>query len=382
MQWGQSRREFLRTASLVGFGVLSTTGSGMPVALAAPATLAAGSTMDASQGNPSVAPKFQVDPGWPKPLPDGWVTGEVGGTDVDGQDHVFIVNRRNLTDKELRVGQPAPGVIEFDADGNVVNAWTPPVMPDNVHGCYIDYQGNVWMGGNEDAIVQKYAHDGSTLLLQIGVKGQFDSSDGTRQGTPMNSSEMLLMRPADIAVDPTTDEVYIADGYGNHRVVVFDRSGSFLRQWGEAATPEEAAAGIGGKFLDTVHAVNLGRDGNVYVNDRKGDRIQVFDKQGDFLRNIWISPGAGAGAGIGSAWDLAFSPDPNQTFIYNSNGENEILHTVGRQSGEIIGRFGRPGHMAGEFTFMHTLAIDSKSNLYVGETVGGRRVQKLRAVNA
>jgi DNA-binding beta-propeller fold protein YncE len=141
-----------------------------------------------------------------------------------------------------------------------------------------------------------------------------------------------------------------------------------------------ATATIRGKFLDTVDAVNLGRDGNVYVNDRKGDRIQVFTKQGAFVRNIWIQRGSGAGAGVGSAWDLAFSPDPNQTYIFNSNGENEIVHIVMRESGEVLGAFGRPGHMAGETTYMHTLAIDSKSNLYVAETIGGRRVQKFRFV--
>jgi DNA-binding beta-propeller fold protein YncE len=370
-----SRRAFLRAATCTLVGAASFEALGTS-ALAAAATV---SELGLVEAQPA-SPRFVVDPEWPKPLPEGWVTGEVGGTDVDANDHLFIVNRRNLSDKELRVGQPAPTVIEFDPDGNVVNAWQPAVVPANVHGCYVDYQSNVWMAGNEDAIVQKYTHDGSSLLLQIGIKGQFDSSDGTRQGVPLNSSETLLMRPADIAVDPANDEIYIADGYGNHRVIVFDKNGTFLRQWGDAATREEANAGVGGKFLDTVHAVNLGHDGSVYVNDRKGDRIQVFTKQGAFVRNIWVQRGSGDGAGNGSAWDLAFSPDPDQTFIYNTNGENEMLHTLRRDSGEVLGTFGRPGHMAGEFTYMHTLAIDSKSNLYIGETIGGRRVQKLRPV--
>jgi hypothetical protein len=181
-------------------------------------------------------------------------------------------------------------------------------------------------------------------------------------------------------VDPGNGDVYIADGYGNRRVVVFDRDGNFLRQWGEAATPDEAAAGEGGKFLETVHAVVLGGDGNVYVGDRKADRIQVFDKLGTFLRNIWIAPGAGAGAGIGSAWDFAFSPDPDQAFIFNANGEQELIHTVARASGELIGAFGRSGHLAGEFTYVHSVAADSQSNLYTGEVIGGRRVQKFAFV--
>jgi len=165
-------------------------------------------------------------------------------------------------------------------------------------------------------------------------------------------------------------------------VVVFDKNGSFLRQWGEAATVAEANAGAGGKFLAQVHGVNLGRDGLVYVNDRKGDRIQVFDKLGQFQRNIWIKKGVGINnpASIGTAWDMAFSPDRDQTFIYNTDGEQEILWTLARESGQLLTGMGQPGHMAGEFTFLHTVASDSKGNLYTGETIDGRRVQKFKDV--
>jgi DNA-binding beta-propeller fold protein YncE len=326
---------------------------------------------------PATGPtELQVVADWPKPLPNGWITGEVAATCVDSQDHLFIVNRSNLTETEMRVGVPAPSVIEFDVEGNVVNAWTAPVMPNGLHGCFIDHEDNLWIGGNGDAIVQKYTHDGSQLLLQIGTRGLFDSSDGSADGEALNSSHELLNRPADIAVDPENGDIYIADGYGNHRIVVFDSSGQYLRQWGEAATQEEADQGVGGKFLATVHAVSLGQDGNVYVNDRKGDRIQVFDKMGGFLRNIWISPGTGAGAGTGSAWDTGFSVDPDQSIIYNTDGENQVLWFVGRESGEILGQLGQPGHNAGQFTYIHTVAVDSQNTVYTAETIGGRRVQK------
>lgn len=327
------------------------------------------------------APEFQVVPDWPKPLPDGWITGEVAGSCLDSQDHLFILNRSNLTETELRVGVPAPSVIEFDPEGNVVNAWTAPIMPNGLHGCFIDHEDNLWIGGNGDAIVQKYSHDGSQLLLQIGTRGLFDTSNGAEDGESLNASETLLNRPADIAVDPENGDVYIADGYGNERIAVFDRNGTFLRQWGEGATQEEADRGDGGKFLDTVHAVNLGNDGNIYVNDRKGDRIQVFDKMGTFLRNIWISPGTGVGAGTGSAWDSAFSPDEAQTYLYNTDGENQLLWYVDREAGTVIGQMGRPGHMAGEFTYIHTADVDSQGNLYTAETIGGRRVQKFELVS-
>jgi DNA-binding beta-propeller fold protein YncE len=258
------------------------------------------------------------------------------------------------------------------------------VLPDGLHGCFVDHQDNVWIAGNGDAIVQKYSHNLRTLLLQIGEKGRFDSSDGTITGTPTNSSRTLLNRPADIAVDPDNGDVYIADGYGNRRVAVFDRLGTFLRQWGRQATTAEASAGLGGVFLQQVHGINLGRDGLVYVNDRKGDRIQVFTKTGTFVRNIWIDKGVGIDCEpcIGTAWDLAFSPDVRQTYIYNTDGEQEILWTLARASGARLAQFGQPGHMAGEFTFLHTVAVDSRGNLYTAETVDGRRIQKFTLVEA
>jgi len=349
------------------------------------AQLAAGFLVSRAHAAPSAnvpPPRFEVVADWPKPLPLGWVTGEVAGNCVDSRDHVFIVNRRNLTAKELRVGQRAPVVIEFDPDGNVVAGWTPPVSPNGIHGCFVDHEDNVWIGGNGDAIVQKYSHDGSRLLLQIGQPGVFDSSDGTAAGTPLNASRTLLNRPSDIAVDPSNGDVYISDGYGNHRVVVFDRGGSYLRQWGEAGTLAEAEAGTGGKFLATVHGVNLGKDGLVYVNDRKGDRIQVFTKMGAFVRNLWVDKGVGVNttAAIGSAWDMAFSIDAAQNYIFDTDGEQEVLWTLRRDGGGVVGGFGQPGHMAGEFTFLHTVAVDSKGNLYTAETIDGRRIQKFRPV--
>jgi NHL repeat len=190
------------------------------------------------------SPKFQVDPFWPKPLPDDWVTGNVGGTCVDSNDHVFIVNRTadptNLTNQEKEVGKPAPSVIEFDAEGNVVNSWDDPkVVPSGIHDCYFDYEGNMWIGGNTDAIAQKYSRDGK-ILLQIGTKGKFDTSDGTARGDALNSSHTLLNKPASFAVDPANGEVYIADGYGNRRIVVFDRSGNYLRQFGRRPPRQKA----------------------------------------------------------------------------------------------------------------------------------------------
>lgn len=343
--------------------------------------------VDADNNTTFVAPaRLRVDPFWPKSLPRDpdtdryWVTGEVAGTAFDSHDNLFTINRRNLTETELRVASPSPAFIVYDRAGKVVNSATPPILPDGLHGCFVDHQDNVWIGGNGDAIVQKYSHDLSTLLLQIGEKGNFDSSDGTATGTPLNSSHTLLYLPADIAVDPENDDVYIADGYGNRRVVVFDKNGNYLRQWGEQATLAEAEQGVGGKFFAVVHAVNIGRDGLVYVNDRKGNRIQVFEKDGAFVRNIWINRGflLTDEASPGTSWDIAFSKDRDQRLIYVADGEEQFLWTLNRRNGRTRGKYGQPGHMAGEFTYVHTLDADRRGNLYTGETIGGRRVQRFK----
>jgi hypothetical protein len=339
-------------------------------------------------------PRYVVDPFWPKPHPDKWVTGEVGGTCVDSLDHVFTVNRgfqatattpNGLVSPETLVAQPSPPVIEYDREGTVVNAWPrdpadQALLPTSIHGCFVDYQDNVWIAGNGDGIVQKWSHDGVTLLLQIGTKGVCDTPTGPGacgNVAQKGSSETLLNQPADIAVDPTNGDVYIADGYGNHRVVVFDKDGKFLRDWGGVgAGPGQFAAGDGGH----PHCVVIGADDLVYACDRGQDRIQVFEKTGLFVREIAVIPGTGTpGLGTaGSAWDLDFSREGQVPLMFEADGGNEVLWIFDKITSTILAGFGRPGHQAGEFTFLHTVAADSLGNLFTGETVGGRRIQKFR----
>ena len=354
-------------------------------------------------GKDSRVPQYVVDPFWPKPLPNDpktgkpWVTGEVAGSCVDSRDHIFTVNRgynNGLVSPETLVAVASPPVVEYDPHGNVVNAWgDPAVLPNGVHGCFVDYQDNVWIAGNGDGIVQKYSRKGA-LLLQIGTKGVCDSPTNACGAPGSNSSPTLLNQPADMAVDPTNGDVYIADGYGNHRVAVFDAKGVFLRQWGSAGTgPGQFGVGGGGH----PHCIVLGNDRLVYTCDRGQDRIQVFDKLGNLVKIIPVIPGTGsvipdtgmAGIGTaGSAWDVEFSPDRRQELMFNADGGNEVVWTFNRLAalagaaltakpgqGILVG-FGRPGHNAGEFTFLHTVAADSKGNLYIAETVGGRRIQK------
>jgi DNA-binding beta-propeller fold protein YncE len=326
-------------------------------------------------------PKFKVDPFWPQPLPNHWVTGGIGGVCVDAQDHVFILSHGDLNEAEQKVATPAPGVIEFDPEGQVVNSWGDRnALPGTeLHGCFVDYQGNVWISGSRDGIVQKYSHDGSKMLLQIGTRGKFDTSDGTDKGTPTNSSHTSLEGPTSVAVDPANGDVYIADGLRNRRVAVFDHSGNFLRQWGRQATQAESNARAGGVFQAVVHCIALGNDGLVYVCDRWSDRIEVFDKMGNFQKNVLLENENAPPLGLGSDW-VAFSPDKTQKFMYVVEYGKEVIRVIDHASGQTLSTFGRPGHQAGEFSDPHMMIVDSKGNIVVGESVHGRRIQMFRLV--
>ena len=269
------------------------------------------------------SPRFEIDPWWPKPLPEGWITGQLACVSVDHHDHVIVVNRGDITEEERETCIQAPAVMIFDLEGNMVDAWGDwAVLPSTPHSCVVDNDNHVWITANGDGMVQKYTHDGK-LLLQIGEKGVFDTSDGTKKGKPLNSGRTRFFKPAGVAVDPDNGDVYFADGYGNRRVVVFDRNGNFLRQWGRQATPEEMEAGEGGAFAEVVHSVAISNAGLVYVGDRQGDRVQVFDKMGNFKRNIWVRTGTPTLPDKrGTAWWTGFSPDREQRFMYVMNGRN------------------------------------------------------------
>jgi sugar lactone lactonase YvrE len=352
-------------------------------------------------------PKFEVDPYWPKPLPNRWVTGEIGGLCVDAKDHVFLVQRVNdvggmdghlegLTNDELNAGTAGPPIIEFDAEGNVVNSWgDSKVLPKDLHGCAIDKEGHIWLDGSEDGIVQEYSHDGKELLLQIGKKGVFDSSDGTVNGKPLNESTSQFFRVSEIGFDPHNGDVYVADGHAkgkggnNSRIVVFDSKGKYLRQFKVYRSPEEVATAAAA----TPHCVRVSNDGLVYVCDRWMNRLQVFDTMGNFKKNmpfsfkIWTPvPAEGVSSRrdaqlVGSSSSVEFSLDPGQKYMYVINEIDEQIDIVDRATGKVLSSFGRPGHQVGEFMHAHTMAVDSKGNLYVGESVDGRRVQKFKLVS-
>lgn len=429
--------------SVVALALLLATGVWKPLA-----------TVQASN---ELSPQFVVDPTWPKALPapvggDGvahaWVQGEVAGTCVDQDDNVFTVNRAwevGVTINGVLQGNesgaingndasasaiPSPPIVEFDSDGNVVAGWGNAAltqtgssyggsvyMPYGSHGCYVDYQGNVWTGGNGDGIVQEYAHDGGggVAMLQLGTKGVCDGPVNNSTGiyptcgeaNDYNSSHTLLNEPADIAVDPDPDpvtgqpgDVYVADGYGNHRVVVFDSSGTYIRQFGTKCMSKPCPGGtFGATGGGHPHCVVLGNDGLVYACDRPDSRIEVFDKMGNFLSEIDIGNAPGTSTGNQAAillentraCDMDFWPNidylasqspTSQKYIVDVDLANDNEWIVSRATGNIIGAFGQcgiapcPGHNAAHFAYSHTTASDSQGNVYIAETITGRRIQK------
>jgi len=298
-------------------------------------------------------PTYRFDPGWPKPLPAvkdaqgamrQQASGGVGTHCIDSHDHVIQFNRRYVEIASRKTSDdtvPAAPVVEFDPEGNVVNAWgesklTPQgmssILPHNTHGCSVDYQDNIWVAGNADGIVQKWSHDGRKMLLQIGTKGVCDGPPTLSPKSPFptcgatgnNASRTLLNQPSKVAVDPNpapvTGEcgsVYISDGYGNHRVVVFNSKGQFLRQWGSEGTGPGQFYPTGGGH---PHCVVLGNDGLVYVCDRQGNRLEVFDRRGTLKRISYVvPPGTSASGDVKverSVSDVAFSRDPQQKYVY------------------------------------------------------------------
>ena len=330
-------------------------------------------------------PRFAVDPFWPKPLKENWIFTQIAGLAVDSRDHVWVLHRPNtiLDDEQgtksaqptVRCCKAVPPVSEFDAEGNFVQGWGGPGpgydWPKNEHGIYVDSEGYVWVAGNDpaDHMILKFTRDGK-FLMQIGRPGK---SEG-------NNSRTQLGRPANMVVDSAANELYVADGYGNQRIVVFDaKSGAYKRHWGAyGGVPSDdnqpafdPSAPPSKQFANSVHCVRVSNDGLVYVCDRGNTRIQVFRKDGTFVTEF-----LGIQMSALDSEDLLFSPDPAQQHIYIADGQKSQIHILSRSGGKPLGSFARHGRYAGEFRSLHNLAIDSKGNIYTGEAGYGRRVQK------
>jgi hypothetical protein len=355
------------------------------------------------------APRFEVDPMWPKPLPNHWVIGSAIGVAVDSSDHIWIIHRQgSLEAKEISLAAnppaaeccaPAPPVLEFNEAGDLIGHWGGPGQgydwPASNHGIDVDYKGNVWIGGNgrgpqpaagarqpadeskmgagavHDSFVLKFTQAGK-FLMQLGKPGKSKGS---------NDIENLKL-PAKTLVDPKTNELYVADGYGNRRVIVFDAdTGAYKRHWGAYGkkpddtqmgpyTPSEPAPQ---QFRTPVHCVELAKDGLLYVCDRTNDRIQVFKTDGTFVKEVFIAKNT---LGDGSVFDISLSKDPQQKYLYVADGSNQKIHVIQRDTLEILTSFGDGGRQPGAFYAVHSIATDSKGNIFTTETYRGQRVQK------
>jgi DNA-binding beta-propeller fold protein YncE len=325
---------------------------------------------------------------WPKPLPNHWLLGNVIGVGVDFQDHIWIVHRSaaTLDRKEIYAAADppladccigAPPVIEFDQQGNVVHAWGGPgagfEWPESNHGIVVDGKGVVWIGGNG-------ANDGH--ILKFTREGKFVKQFGFAYASAGSNDPWAFNKVAKVFLDEPNNEAYVADGYGNKRVAVIDMdSGKIKRYWGAYGNkpndaplgPYNPAAPAAQQFRNPVHCAELSRDGFVYVCDRVNDRIQVFMKDGKFVKEVFVEKNT---RGDGSVWDIAFSKDQAQKYFYLADGANEKIHVFDRQSMTELTAFGDGGRQPGQFYAVHSIATDSKGNIYTTETYEGKRLQK------
>ena len=404
----------------------------------------------AAQAKAVQAPRVEVDPLWPKPLPNHWLLGSVTGVAVDAQDHIWVVHRgldslgtnekgATLTPQAASCCLSAPQVLEFDAAGTLLSHWggqgTGYEWPQSPAGITVDSKGNVWIGSGlpvaaatpatglaaaaaaaaargargargaapaplEDTTVPAQAAPAAAAaaargargargaataddaqILKFSRTGQFALQIGHAGKAEGNASTTGLNRPAGIDVDTAANEVYIADGYANRRVVVFDATtGAYKRHWGAyGEKPDDAPLGpydpnaAPAKQFRTVSCVHLSKDGFVYVCDRQNDRVQVFRKDGKFVKEAFVSKTT---TGDGSVWDVAFSNDAQQRYLYVADGHDKKVWILLRDTLEVVSSFGDGGRLPGLFYGVSSVAVDSKGNVYTGETYEGKRVQK------
>ncbi|HEX3703063.1 MAG TPA: hypothetical protein VHU82_07030 [Vicinamibacterales bacterium] len=358
-------------------------------------------TLAAPSGSTAQVPRFAVDPAWPK-IPNGWVLGQVASAATDDQDNVWVLHRPRTVRPDQKTGPP---VMEFDAAGNYLQGWGGAGegydWPQSEHGIYVDYKGFVWIGGqgNEDQIL-KFTKAGK-FVMQLGHGGQKKTNEDTKN----------FWKPADVFVYPKTNELFVADGYGNKRIIVFDAdSGAYKRMWGAfgntpsddppaapAANPpgqrgagaarstrvpakELPASDPGPPQFSTVHGVKVSNDGLVYVSDRGGKRVQVFTVDGKFVAQAFVDrwcEAVGQGCGNGqTVASTAFSPDPAQRFLYVASRSPARIWVYERKTLQPLYSFGQPGVAPGQFDVLHHMTADSKGNLYASEVEDGHRIQK------
>jgi DNA-binding beta-propeller fold protein YncE len=362
-------------------------------------------------------PTFEYDASWPKPLPNNWTTGNIGAISIDSKQHIWIAHRPHTTTGlfeqygltgEAECCSPAPPVLEFDQAGNLLHGWGPihgpkgellgkqvwgphPEVewPANEHGIFVD-DHYVWLSNSfAPSQILKFTRDGK-LVARFGKTEAKTSADQTN-----------MAGPTQMTVDPSTNELYVADGYRNRRVLVLDaQTGAYKRSWGayghKPADPQGMASIEGGPEYEqsitkggmytpfwlstpgkrsqefaTVHCLAISRDRLVYVCDRFNNRLQVFRTDGTFVQEQVVRLET---LGSGSVYAIDFSPD--QEFVYVADGTNKKIWILRRKDLAVLGSFGSGGRGGGQFMVIHAMVTDAKGNIYVGETVDNNRVQR------
>jgi DNA-binding beta-propeller fold protein YncE len=341
------------------------------------------------------APIFEVDPLWPKPLPNRWLIGSAVGVAVDASNHVYVLHRaqtnasqqyRDSFNRRTEIGAaetpptgeccvPAPHVLVFAPDGSLARHWGGPgegyEWPKSNQRLAIDRTGNVWIGGTGE---------GDSHILKFSADGKFVAQLGKAPAGSAAPAPSSFRGVAKVATDDAVNEAYVADA-GNRRVAVVDiASGAVKRSWGAygeqpdtAALPAYDPAAPPVRQFRNVHCAMPSNDGLVYVCDREANRIQVFRRNGTYLKEKVIAPRT---KGEGAVWDIAFSRDPQQRFLYVADGSNMKVHILDRQSLDVLTAFGSGGRQPGQFFAVHSIATDAQGNLYTAETYEGKRVQK------
>jgi hypothetical protein len=357
-----------------------------------------------AKGQAGDIPTFQYDAAWPKPLPHDWNTGNIGAIVVDAKDHVWVAQRpattTSISENYALTGEgeccsPAPPILEFDQAGNLVQSWGPIHDKDgNLIGKQVwgPFPDVAWPLSEHGIFVdEKYVYVGSfsapSQLLKFTRDGKFLRRFGKEEAKSSNDPQNFA-GPTQMFVDPKTNELYVADGYRNRRVIVFDaETGAYKRHWGAyGRKPPDGPQGgnpIEGKYdpsvrsenFATVHCAIMSRDGLIYVCDRVNDRIQVFKPDGTFVKEGLVGQAA---RGFGSVHALGLSPD--QRFLYVADAANKKIWIVRRDDLKVLGSFSSGGRMGGQVMIAHTLAVDSKGNVYVGESIDNNRVQRFKFV--
>jgi hypothetical protein len=354
-------------------------------------------------------PQYKIDPNWPKELPNNWIMGNAPALAIDKNDHIWIMHRPRQIARDDAAALdnppgascciPAPSILEFDAQGNILKSFGGPNFapdwPTLEHGLFIDGQGNLWIGGNYQqgggaALVAPIPKPkdptlGDRQVLKLNQDGKVLLEIGHPAAGPANNQDTTILgSPSEFFVDDAAHEVYIADGYLNHRVVVYDsENGTFKRGWGAYGIPlSEIDNGKGApydpstpakQFRGVMSSIDISDDGMVYVGDRGGDRVQIFTKEGKFVKEFLIAPNT---LGNGSVWSTMFSRDKAQKFLYVSDGENNVIHILNREDGKEVGTVGHKGREPGQFDSCERMGLDSKGNLYVTEVNHNTRIDK------